>query len=320
MRRIALLVTAAALLCAGCGPAAPPPVPTSAPTTSPTTVISQPATSAPTSTPTSGPAATSTTKPPPATTTSTAAPAGRVYPWHNGIVSTTFWVGELYDKNLADGSQVCSTYDSLWAYHWSGVDAGKVPDDAAGCAGSIVGGCDGIPGENGQCSTEARRPDNGYWPTSPHVKPRENPFYLDVPFDDLNDSTAFKQRCKVVPWANDPGYAGHCTDQRFSYMKNAWLRIVGPSGRECFGQVEDAGPSSGKLYHDAAYVFGSDDRRPAHKGFNNAGMDVSPALNGCLGFADLDGQDDRVRWQFVDPGNVPPGPWTRVITTSPVKE
>jgi hypothetical protein len=43
-------------------------------------------------------------------------------------------------------------------------------------------------------------------------------------------------------------------------------------------------------------------------------MDVSPALNGCLGFSSRDG---RVNWRFVDAGDVPAGPWTQIVTTSP---
>jgi len=51
---------------------------------------------------------------------------------------------------------------------------------------------------------------------------------------------------------------------------------------------------------------------------NGAGLDVSAALNGCLGFAQLDGQHDRVAWRFVDNADVPDGPWTRIVTTGPV--
>jgi len=47
---------------------------------------------------------------------------------------------------------------------------------------------------------------------------------------------------------------------------------------------EDAGPA---VYDDAAYGFGANIR------FNNAGMDVSSVLNGCLGFAELSDQNDR---------------------------
>ena len=238
------------------------------------------------------------------------------YPWHTGIASTTFWVGELYDATLADGSQVCSTYDGNWAFHWSGVNMGKVPASAAGCAGSIWGGCDGNWNATyTQCSTEPRTAANDYFPTNGFV-PKENPFYLDLPYDDLNDPIGFRDRCTVIPWANDPGYAGRCNDTSFSYMKNRWVELVGPSGKSCYGQVQDAGPSSGSNYHDAAYVFGSNDKRPAQTQWNNAGMDVSPALNGCLGFKELDGSSDKVNWRFVD--SPPAGPWTRVVTTSGV--
>ena len=87
-------------------------------------------------------------------------------------------------------------------------------------------------------------------------------------------------------------------------------------GRECYGQIQDAGPS---VYDDADYVFGEDDRRPANSLYNGAGLDVSPALNGCLGFADLNGASDRVNWQFVEADEVPEGPWREIITSRQVQ-
>ncbi|MGZ4413549.1 MAG: hypothetical protein ACXVRZ_04100 [Gaiellaceae bacterium] len=236
------------------------------------------------------------------------------YSWHTHIVSTTFWVGEIFNGSIADGSQVCSTYDSQWAYHYSGVNNGPAPK-GTDCSGAPVGGCDGIASA-GSCRTEPRSAANGYFPT--RMTPRENPFYLDLPFDDVNDRTAFAERCQVIPWASQPGFAGHCNDGGFSYMKNHWVRLVGPNGKTCYGQVEDAGPSHGNLYHDAAYVFGAQNAQPIQGQFNDAGLDVSPALNGCLGFAELDGDGDRVSWQFVDASDVPAGPWLRVVTTTQV--
>jgi hypothetical protein len=259
--------------------------------------------------------ATTTASKSPSTAAMTLPGSGRVYPVHTGIVSTTFWVGEVFDPSLPDGSQVCSTYDAQWAYHWSGVINGTASASSTACPRSVVGGCDGVPGP-GTCATEPRTAANGYFPTK--VAPKENPFYLDLPFDDLNDSTGFATRCNVIPWANDPGYAGHCNDGNFSYMKNRWVKLTGPNGNTCYGQVEDAGPSSGSKYHDSTYVFGANDARPANKLFNGAGADVSPALNGCLGYSELDGQNDKVNWQFVDAADVPPGPWTQIITTSGV--
>jgi hypothetical protein len=248
-------------------------------------------------------------------------PAHRhAYSRHTRIASTTFWVGEIFDPNLPDGSQICSTYDTQWAYHWSGVNKGRVPAAAAGCPGSIKGGCDGVTNSTDtRCATEVRTAANHYFPTRV-PRPRENPFYLDLPYDDLNDPTGYAQRCRVIPWANDPGYAGHCTDRSFSYMKNRWVKITGPNGHTCYGQNEDAGPSHDRLYHDARYVFGHTDARPAQTHFNNAGMDVSPALNGCLGYTDLDDDHDKVTWQFIDAADVPHGPWTTIVTRSGVMQ
>src|SRR5664279_26752 len=163
------------------------------------------------------------------------AAAARVYPMHTNIVSTTFWVGEIFNSG-PDGSQVISTYDGRWYSHF--------------------GGCDGKIVKN-KCQTEPRTAANNFFPTS--MTPEQNPFYLDLPFDDINDRTAYKERCSVVPWANDPGSIGNCKDQDFSYMKNRWVQLTGPNGRTCYGQVEDAGPGQ---YHDANYVFGSANAQP----------------------------------------------------------
>lgn len=246
-------------------------------------------------------------------TAPSAGPAAH-YPLHTNIVATTFWVGEMFDPTLADGSQVCSTYDSQWAFHWSGISLGRVPRNASGCAGAQYGGCDG------PARTCLTRPQLA---RSRHVaefvpRSRENTYYLDLPYDDLNDPIGFRRRCDVVPWAGAPGYAGHCADRRFSDLKNRWVEITGPNRRTCYGQIQDAGPSHGNLYHDARYVFGADDARPRQQHFNNAGLDVSPALNRCLGFADPDGDHDQVDWRFVDDLDVPTGPWLRTVTASGV--
>jgi len=214
------------------------------------------------------------------------------YPWHTGIVATTFWVGEVFDPSAADGSQRISTYDSDWL--------------------GSYGGCDGVAVDD-ECRTEERTAANGFFPT--RMTPRQNPFYLDLPFDDVNDDEAFATRGAVVPWADDADYASLVDDRSASLMKNRWV-VLHKEGRVCYGQIQDAGPGE---YRDAAYVFGSDDRRPANARFNGAGLDVSPALNGCLGFGELDGEDDRVDWAFVDEADVPDGPWTRIVTRSPVR-
>jgi hypothetical protein len=221
-----------------------------------------------------------------------AQPGSAAYPWHTDIVSTTFWVGEVFDPNAADGSQVYSTYDSGWMESY--------------------GGCDGIRAGT-DCETEVRTAENGFFPSQ--LTPLENPFYLDLPFDDVNDRKAFASREQVVPWAGQAAYRGSAGNDQVSLMKNRWVRIRS-GGQTCYGQIQDAGPGQ---YHDAAYVFGAGDARPANAKFNGAGMDVSPALNGCLRFTEIDGQTDRVDWQFVEAADVPDGPWSRIVTTSGVR-
>jgi hypothetical protein len=223
---------------------------------------------------------------------STSAGDGSDHPWHTDIVATTFWVGEVLDPSASDGSQVISTYDSEWL------------ESYGGCDGVVVGG---------RCQTELRTSANDFFPT--RMTPLQNPFYLDLPFDDVNDPAAFAMRGDVVPWADEPAYRRIVHDPHASLMKNRWVRLRA-NGHVCYGQVEDAGPG---VYDDAAYVFGEDDRRPANTRYNGAGLDVSPALNGCLGFSHLNGTDDRVDWQFVEASEVPDGPWRRIVTTSGVR-
>ena len=216
-------------------------------------------------------------------------PVTERYPLHTRIVATTFWVGEVFDPAAPDGSQEVSAYDSRWLAHY--------------------GGCDGVR-VAGVCGTERRAARNGFFPA--RMTPRENPFYLDLPFDDVNDDIAFARRDAVVPWAREPRYRAHSGDRSFNYLKNRWVRIS-HDGRVCYGQIEDAGPGG---YHDSGYVFGS--ARPANTRYGGAGLDVSPALNGCLGLSDLNGTADRVDWRFVDDADVPPGPWRTVVTTRQV--
>ena len=48
-------------------------------------------------------------------------------------------------------------------------------------------------------------------------------------------------------------------------------------------------------------------------------MDVSPALNGCFRFTDINGEIDRVNWRFVEEKDVPAGPWLTIVTRSGVR-
>jgi hypothetical protein len=261
------------------------------PTSTPTPKPTPPTTSAPAPVPSAPAPVPPVAETPPTPPTTPAAPVGTgnsKYPLHTGIVATTFWVGEIFDANAEDGSQMLSTYDANWFANF--------------------GGCDGVA-SNGKCTTEKRVASNGFFPSS--MKPKQNPFYLDLPYDDVNDSTGFKNRGQVIPWANDPAYAGQVNNQGVSLMKNRWVKLT-KDGQTCYGQIADAGPGE---YHDSAYVFGANDARPANARYGGAGMDVSPALNGCLNFAELDGDSDKVDWQFVEAADVPAGPWLTISSS-----
>jgi hypothetical protein len=170
-------------------------------------------------------------------------------------------------------------HDIVATTFWVGEVIGNGPNDSQRISAydenwyANYGGCDGVV-KDGSCETEPRTAANDYFPTQ--MTPRQNPFYLDLPVADPS-------------------------------LKDRWVQIGGPNGNTCYGQIEDAGPA---VYDDRDYVFGG--ARPANTRFNGTGMDVSPALNGCLGFAELNGSEDRVNWRFVD--SPPPGPWTRIIT------
>lgn len=249
-------------------------------------------------------------------TTTAAAGAAGALPWHTDVHITAAWVGEEYRPSASDGSQSCSTYDADWALHWSGGVSTGVETNS-GCTGSPTGGCDGVAkgaGSTFTCNTEPRTgPD--YWPT--RATPAENPYYLDVPYDDLNNAKAFKDRCQVVPWAGEYP-ASDCANHSFSYMKDRWVELTA-NGRTCYAQIEDAGPY---VYDDEAYVWGGGSTRPQSRQANNAGADVSPAVTGCLGFPQgSSGYDDdtaTATWRFVERADVPDGPWTRIVTSSGV--
>lgn len=209
-----------------------------------------------------------------------------VYPLHRSVTATVFWIGEPKGGGSSEDNAV-SAWDDAWLRHYGGVDK---------------------PGK--------RRAANGWFPTG--FRPKENPFYFDLPYNDFDRSgRPRRDRMKVVPWAR--AYAAQIAraarrGNSFSLLKNRWARIV-HGGRVCYAQWEDSGPY---LYDDAAYVFGRDDRRPRNRRARRAGMDVSPAVRDCLGFVGLDTDRNKVDWQFVEAGRVPDGPWKQVVTSRQV--
>lgn len=207
------------------------------------------------------------------------------YPLHTRITATVFWIGEPRGDGSSEDNAL-SAWDDAWRRHYGGLD------DAS-----------------------YRR----VYPYFPRFVPMENPFYVDLPYNDFTDAGDPRpDRAVVVPWARSSATEladAARADRPYSLMKNRWVQIRhASSGRTytCYGQVEDAGPY---IYDDAAYVFGAGIARPRSRLANGAGMDVSPALRDCLHFHGVNDDTNAVSWRFVDRPTVPKGPWLRVVTT-----
>jgi hypothetical protein len=210
-----------------------------------------------------------------------------VYPVHTGITATVFWIGEPVGNGSSEDNAL-SAYDDLWQAHYGGFDEYRT----------------------------VRR-----FPYFPPFRPRENPFYLDLPYSDFTDNGEPRTDRQAVPWARAgaPQIAKAARRGKpFSLMKNRWVkmwRVVGGRTLTCYGQIEDAGPYA---YNDANYVFSHEDARPASRLAHNAGLDVSPAIRDCLAFNGLNNDENKLSWRFVEAAAVPSGPWRRVVTTRQV--
>jgi hypothetical protein len=98
----------------------------------------------------------------------------------------------------------------------------------------------------------------------------------------------------VIPW-----FKRYYTGDGQSVCQHRWIAIR-KGNRTCYAQWEDCGPFRTDHWQ---YVFGTD--RPKPNLNRGAGLDVSPAVRDYLGLQPTDVTD----WQFVDPENVPNGPW-----------
>lgn len=188
------------------------------------------------------------------------------YPLHSNIKATLFWIGEPANEANGQVANVSSSWQDEWQSDFGGADE---------------------PAER-----------SGFCPKA--FRPRQNPFYVALPYNDLEVSGAQKTDAKrVVPWADEP-----TTAKVGSMLKNRWVEVsIGE--RRCYGQWEDAGPF---LENDAAYVFGT--ARPANTRGAAAGINLSPAVERCLGLT----SEGEVSWRFLDVGDVPKGPWLLLST------
>ena len=126
------------------------------------------------------------------------------YPWHRGIVTTVFWVGENASVNNPVHNRA-SSWDSNWMTSYGGYDN---PDPAK------------------------RR---GYYP--PNFIPKQNPFYCALPYNDLSKRSHKPEAKLVIPWFKDA-----YTKDGVSVCRDRWVAISNRSGRICYAQWSDCGP------------------------------------------------------------------------------
>ena len=183
------------------------------------------------------------------------------YPWHLQIVTTVFWIGETPSGNNPVPNR-SSAWDANWARNFGGSDC---PD------------------------TGARK---GFIPAG--FVPRQNPFYLALPFNDVSGGRTKPESYKMIPWFRETfEKSGQTT------LKGRWVAIRN-GNRVCYAQWEDVGPFRSDHWE---YVFGS--ARPRPNLNRGAGLDVSPAIRDYLKL----GNADLTDWRFVDFQEIPPGPW-----------
>ncbi|MBX7211198.1 MAG: hypothetical protein K1X78_23025 [Verrucomicrobiaceae bacterium] len=181
-----------------------------------------------------------------------------------------FWVGELPTQNNPVPN-TRSSWDSRWLLNFGGYDN---PDPDRRTAGFLPAG----------------------------FLPRQNPFYVALPYNDVTSKRTKDEAARVIPWFKE----AFVQDGK-SVCHNRWIAIH-YRGRVCFAQWSDCGPFT---TCDAPYVFGSS--RPSNKRNAGAGLDISPAVRDFLGFA----SGEKCDWRFVDVLEVAEGPWKQFGANNP---
>jgi hypothetical protein len=186
-------------------------------------------------------------------------PDDLAFAWKYNIVATLFWIGEpATEGNHLPNTE--SAWDPDWVTHFGGEDS-------------------------------ATQRVN-FIPTA--FTPRQNPFYVALPYNDVENHHTRPEAARVIPWFRDSFV---CDGQ--SVCKGRWLAIR-HGQRTCYAQWEDVGPFD---IDNWQYVFRGDRPRPNRN--CDAGLDVSPAVRDYLGMSGKDVCD----WKFVHVYAVPSGPW-----------
>jgi hypothetical protein len=183
------------------------------------------------------------------------------YAWKVGIATTVFWIGEQAADNNPVGNDK-SAWDGGWVSSYGGIDS----------------------------------PDSGsrlhFVPVN--FLPRQNPFYVALPYNDVDDHHTKPEAAQVIPW-----FKSSFVRDGQSVCKGRWVAIR-HGLKVCYAQWEDVGPFQTDHWQ---YVFGNERPRPNRN--QDAGLDVSPAVREYLGLDNVGSCD----WKFVDFLQVPTGPW-----------
>ena len=185
------------------------------------------------------------------------------YPWKTRIVTTIFWIGEP-----AGGNNPVHNVSSSWDLNWQ----------------TSYGGYD---------NPNARR---GFIPAG--FVPRQNPFYVALPFNDVTRGTTKPESKLVIPWFKEA-----FETEGKSVCRDRWIAVRNSAGKICYAQWSDCGPFRTDHWQ---YVFGTEKPKPNLN--QGAGLDISPAVRDYLGLSSTDVTD----WKFVDFRDVPNGPWAQL--------
>ncbi len=184
------------------------------------------------------------------------------YPWKENIVTTVFWIGERPTARNPVPNHA-SSWDDHWAANYGGYDDPDV--------------------------TQRRN----FAPVA--FVPRQNPFYVALPYNDVTRGTTKPEAKVLIPW-----FRQAFVQEGHTVCKDRWIAIA-RGNRVAYAQWEDCGPFRTDHYQ---YVFGAERPRPNLN--QGAGLDVSPAVRDYVG---MSSGTDVCSWRFVDVSEVPSGPW-----------
>ncbi|EDY17465.1 hypothetical protein CfE428DRAFT_4982 [Chthoniobacter flavus Ellin428] len=191
------------------------------------------------------------------------------FPWKTNVVSTVFWIGSAEKGEDDHGA---SAWDPKWKMHYGGFDD---PD-----------------------------PQKRHHFIPVGFIPRQNPFYIALPYNDVAEGVTKPEAKVVIPWFQDA-----FVEEGKSVCRDRWLAIRNSAGKVCYAQWSDCGPFGSDQWQ---YVFGNEKPKPNLN--SGAGLNVSPAVREYL---QLQGTD-VVDWKFMETKDVPNGPWALFGDNNPL--